>query len=148
VVRQFTGDGAMALFGAPIAHADDPERAVRAALDMVRRLAELNRRWAARGQAQLRIGIGVHTGDVVAGQFGPDKRVEYSVIGDPVNLASRIEGLTKEVGTTVLISGVTAARLGSGFRFGRRVVVAVRGKEAPVEVVEVVAEGEPLGSAP
>ena len=138
VIRQFTGDGVMALFGAPIAHADDPERAVRAALDMVRRLGGLNERWAERGRPQLRIGVGVHTGDVVAGQFGPDERVEYSVIGDPVNLASRIEGLTKEVKATVLISGVTASRLGPGFRFGQRVVVPVRGKEAPVEVVEVI----------
>ena len=148
VVHKFTGDGVMVLFGAPVAHADDPERAVRAALGMVRRLDDLNRKWAEDGAGpQLRIGIGVHTGEVVAGQIGPDDRIEYSVIGDPVNLASRIEGLTKEVGVTVLISSVTAERLGADFLLGRRSVVSVRGKEAPVEVVEVlghVAEPGPV----
>jgi class 3 adenylate cyclase len=138
VLHKFTGDGVMALFGAPIAHPDDPERAVRTALDMVRRLDALNRRWAGSGGPHLRIGIGVHTGEVVAGQIGPDDRIEYSVIGDPVNLASRIEGLTKEVGATILVSAATASRLDAGFRFGNRTVVPVRGKEAPVEVVEVL----------
>lgn len=146
VVHKFTGDGVMALFGAPVSHADDPERAVRAALDMVRRLDGLNQRWAGSGGPHLRIGIGVHTGEVIAGQIGPDDRIEYSVIGDPVNLASRIEGLTKEVGAIVLISAVTAQRLGATFQFGRRTVVSVRGKEAPVEVVEVI--GHEAGSGP
>jgi adenylate cyclase len=138
VVRQFTGDGVMALFGAPVAHADDPQRAVRAALGMVERLAGLNAHLRAESMPPLRIGVGVHSGEVVAGTIGPDARIEYSVIGDAVNLASRIEGLTKEMAATLLVSAETAARLGPEFRFGRRAVLPVRGKEAPVEVVEVL----------
>ncbi len=138
VVRQFTGDGVMAMFGAPVTHADDPPRAVRAGLDMLHRLEALNRRLEGEGWPPLRIGIGIHTGDVVAGQLGPDERIEYSVIGDAVNVASRIESLTKEMGATLLVSQVTAARLGGEFRLGRRVVLPIRGKEQPVEIVEVV----------
>lgn len=142
IIKQFTGDGVMALFGAPVTHPDDPERAVRAALGMAARLPALNARLAAEGLAHLRIGIGIHTGEVVAGKIGPDARVEYTVIGDPVNVASRIEGLTKEMHTTILISAVTASRLASAFTLGRRARLAVRGKEQPVEVVEVLADAE------
>lgn len=138
VIRQFTGDGVMALFGAPVEHDDDPERAVRAALDMVARLPALNAQLESEGLPTLRIGVGIHTGDVVAGRMGPDARSEYSVVGDAPNLASRIEGLTKEMQTDILVSGVTAARLGPGFHLGRRAVLPVRGKERPVEVVEVL----------
>ena len=146
-IRQFTGDGVMALFGAPARHSDDPERAVRAALSMVDRLPRLNRDLAAEGFAPLRIGVGIHTGDVVVGKIGPDERVEYSVVGDAVNLAGRIEGLTKTMQAVILISGATAARLGPAFRLGRRAVVPVRGKEQPVEVVEVLGGADPEGAA-
>jgi len=138
IIRQFTGDGVMALFGAPVVHDDDPARAVRAALDMLARLPALNAQLAAENLPALRIGIGVHTGEVIAGRFGPDSRSEYSVIGDAPNLASRIEGLNKEVQSELLISAETAARVGDEFQFGRRVVLAVKGKEKPVEVVEVL----------
>lgn len=141
IIRQFTGDGVMALFGAPVPHVDHPARAARAALDMLARLPGLNSELAAAGLPLLRIGIGVHTGDVVVGRIGPDERVEYSVVGDAVNLASRIEGLTKELGAELLVSAATASRLGPEFRFGRRSVVEVRGKEHPVEVVEVTGCG-------
>ena len=138
VIRQFTGDGVMALFGAPVAHADDPDRAVRAALGMLRRLEGLNVQLRSTGAAPLRIGVGVHTGEVVVGKIGPDERIEYSVVGDAVNLASRIEGLTKEMNATLLISDTTAARLDAAFTLGRRAVVPIRGKEKPVGIVEVL----------
>ncbi|HEY8514801.1 MAG TPA: adenylate/guanylate cyclase domain-containing protein [Candidatus Binatia bacterium] len=138
VVRQFVGDGVMALFGAPVAHADDPDRAVRAALAMVARLPALNEAIAADGIPPIRIGVGIHTGEVVAGCLGPDERSEYGVVGDAVNLASRIEGLTRELGATILVSADTARRLSPGFVLGRREVLAVRGKQEPVEVVEVL----------
>jgi adenylate cyclase len=135
IVGTFTGDGVMALFGAPVTHADDPERAVRAALDMQGRIARLN---AVSGREPIRIGVGVHTGEVIAGQIGPDERVSYNVVGDPVNTASRIEGLTKEMKAGVLVSQTTAARLGPAFVLGRREVLPIRGREESVEVVEVL----------
>ena len=139
VIRQFTGDGVMALFGAPVQHGDDPARAVRAALDMVARLPGLNAQLDADGLPTLRIGIGIHTGEVVAGRMGPDERSEYSVVGDAPNLASRIEGLTKEMHTPILVSAATAAHLPSDIALGRRAVLPVKGKDLPVEVVEVLA---------
>jgi class 3 adenylate cyclase len=138
VVKQFLGDGVMALFGAPVAVPDHAARAVRAAQDMVHRLVDLNVRLRAQGQPTLRIGVGIHTGEVVAGRIGPDTRVEYGVVGDPVNVASRIEGLTKQLHTSILISEVTAAQLGSGFLLGRSATLAVKGKKQPVQVVEVL----------
>jgi adenylate cyclase len=138
VIRVFTGDGVMALFGAPVRHDDDPARAVRAALDLVGKMPALNQRLADQGLPALRIGIGIHHGDVVVGRIGPDQRTEYGVVGDAPNLASRIEGLTKEMQATILVSGMTASRLGTEFELGRREVLSVKGKEHPVEVVEVL----------
>jgi adenylate cyclase len=138
IIRVFTGDGVMALFGAPVVHDDDPARAVRAGLDMVARLPALNAQLQAEGLPPLRIGVGIHTGDVVVGRMGPDQRSEYNVVGDAANLASRIEGLTKEMHAAVLISAATAARLGPEFLLGRRAVLPVKGKDRPVEVVEVL----------
>jgi adenylate cyclase len=104
----------------------------------VQRLAGLNAHWSAQGKPPLRIGVGIHTGEVVAGKLGPDTRVEYAVVGDPVNVASRVEGLTKELQTTILLSEATAAQLGPGFLLGRTAALPVRGKAQPVRVVEVL----------
>jgi class 3 adenylate cyclase len=142
-VKQFTGDGVMALFGAPVRHPEAPTRAVRAALEMLVRLEALNQRRGARGEVPIRIGVGIHTGEVVAGCIGPDKRVEYGVVGDAVNLASRVQDLTKQVGATILITDATAARLANGFAFGARAVLPVRGKQEPIEVIEVLRHDSP-----
>jgi len=139
VVKQFTGDGVMALFGAPGIQAEHPALAVRAALNMLTRLEAFNTRRQARGEVPLRIGVGIHTGEVVAGCVGPDTRLEYSVVGDAVNLASRVQDLTKEMGVMILVTDATAARLGPAFVLGTRTVLAVRGKAQPVGVVEVLA---------
>lgn len=138
IIRVFTGDGVMALFGAPVAHADHPARAVRAGLDMLARLPALNAHVQNENLAALRIGVGIATGEVIVGRMGPDQRSEYNVVGDAANLASRIEGLTKEMQASLLISAVTAARLGPEFILGRRAVLPVKGKDRPVEVVEVL----------
>jgi adenylate cyclase len=138
VVKQFVGDGVMALFGAPQAYANHAERAVRAALGMVNRLATLNRELQQQGGATLQIGIGIHTGAVVAGLIGPDNRVEYGVVGDPVNLANRVESLTKELNATVLVSREISAQLGPAFVLGRTAMLPVKGKRQPIEVVEVL----------
>jgi adenylate cyclase len=142
VVKQFTGDGVMALFGAPQARTDHTERAVRAALGIVNRLVRLNAQLQTEGVAPLRIGIGIHTGEVVAGLIGPDERVEYGVVGEPVNLASRIEALTKDLTATILVSKEIAARLGCEFLLGRVALLPVKGKSQPVEVVEVLARSQ------
>jgi class 3 adenylate cyclase len=139
VVKQFTGDGVMALFGAPQARADHPERAVRAALSIVARLPALNAHFSEQGVPPIAIGIGIHVGEVIAGLIGPDERVEYGVVGEPVNLASRIESLTKEARAVILVSKEIAARLGPEFMLGRTNELPVRGRSQPVEVVEVLA---------
>jgi adenylate cyclase len=138
VVKQFTGDGVMALFGAPQVRPDHVERSAHAALAIVERLERVNILLEADGVPPLQIGIGIHTGVVIAGLIGPDERVEYGVVGEPVNLASRIEALTKDVMATILVSREVAMRLGPEFVLGRAAVLPVKGKAQPVEVVELV----------
>lgn len=133
-VNKFLGDGLMALWGAPEPLADHAVRAVKAALDMHRVMAEINEHRAAAGEAPLRIGVGVHTGEVAAGMLGSSSQAEYAVIGDAVNLASRIEGLTKEHGTGVLVSDATWALLGDRFPGERVGEVLVKGRRAPVVI--------------
>ncbi|HTQ80463.1 MAG TPA: adenylate/guanylate cyclase domain-containing protein, partial [Thermoanaerobaculia bacterium] len=87
---KFMGDAMMAIWGAPLNRADDPDRAVRAAVAMQRELEPLNRLWRERGKPTLAVGIGLHAGEVFAGNIGSDRRLEYTVLGDAVNTASRL----------------------------------------------------------
>jgi adenylate cyclase len=145
VVDKYIGDAIMAVFGAPVPKADDAVNAVRAAVKMRRALRELNERLAARGLPTLRTGIGLHTGEVVAGNIGSERRMEYTVIGDAVNLASRLETSTKDLGVNVLISEDTYA-LTSHVVEARPVrEITVKGRKAPVMTYEVLGlKGEPL----
>jgi adenylate cyclase len=104
VVDKFIGDAIMAVFGAPDPRPDDALRAVSSALEMRARLKMLNAVFREKGLPEIRAGIGVHTGTVVAGNMGHTDRREYTVIGDSVNLASRLETLTKELQTDILLS--------------------------------------------
>jgi adenylate cyclase len=133
---KFLGDAVMAVFGAPIAHPDHPVRAIRTALAMREGVEQLSQRRIREGKDPITVGIGVSTGEAVAGTVGTEERMEYTVVGDSVNLAARLEGTAKPM--EILISGRT-------YRDVKEVVEArplgflrVRGKEEEVEVYEVL----------
>jgi class 3 adenylate cyclase/HAMP domain-containing protein len=136
-VDKFIGDAMMVLFGAPLAKADDAERAVQCAYAMRSELARLNdelKRSFPKRFSPIRIGIGIHTGEVVVGSIGSTNRLEYTVIGDAVNLASRIEGLTKQFKTDILISEATARLLSGSYPLTKLPRTKVKGKKGAVVV--------------
>jgi adenylate cyclase len=133
---KYLGDGIMALFGAPLPKPDDARRSVKTAAEMQRALAQLNRQWEARGQQPLKIGIGVNTGPVTAGNIGSSKRMDYTVIGDAVNLASRL--CANAAAGQILISESTFQQIGGDFPAQRLEPIRVKGKETPVEVYEIL----------
>ena len=108
---KFIGDAIMAFWGAPIAQPDHADRALAAAFDMRRRLDALNAELSIQGRATLAIGIGIHTGEAILGNIGSEKKLDYTAIGDNVNLASRLEGLTKQYDRPILVSGEALAAL-------------------------------------
>jgi adenylate cyclase len=134
LVVQFIGDEIEAVFGAPVAYATHAEMAVRAALDMRGRLSAWNAERVRAGKVPLRHGIGIHTGRVLAGNIGSSERHAYALVGDPVNLASRIQSLNKEFGSDILVSGDTRRRLDGAFQLVQLPAVQVKGKSVEVEV--------------
>jgi adenylate cyclase len=138
VVDKYIGDAIMAVFGAPVTKKDDAIHAVRAAVGMRKALAKLNEKLKARGMTPLKTGIGVHTGEVVAGNIGSEKRMEYTVIGDAVNLASRLESSTKELGAPVLISEDTYVLVKDHVDVRAVKEITVKGREKPVMTYEVL----------
>jgi class 3 adenylate cyclase len=135
---KFIGDAVMAVFGSPLPHSDDPMRAIKTALDMQSRLKELNEKWIAEGKETLRIGIGVNTGEVIAGNIGDIRRMEYTVIGDNVNLASRIEGLTKEYHCPIIISESTCEKVKERVEVNKLGSVTVKGKTQAIVIYELL----------
>src|SRR5947208_1704746 len=133
---KFLGDGVMAVFGAPIYHPDHALRAVRTALAMQAGIRELSARRAAEGKPPLKIGIGVNAGSAVAGNVGTETRMEYTVIGDNVNLASRLESYAKP--GQILITSTTYGIVRYGIEARRLGPMRLRGKEDEVEVYEVI----------
>jgi adenylate cyclase len=133
---KYLGDGIMALFGAPWPKADDAERAVKTAGEMQRALTALNRQWQARGQEPLQMGLGINTGQVTAGNIGSSKRMDYTVIGDAVNLASRL--CAHAAGGQILISESTFKEIHKSVPARRLESIRVKGKAAPVEIYEIV----------
>jgi len=137
VVDKYIGDAIMAVFGAPVPGPEDAKNAVRAAIDMRKSLANLNERLTARGAEPLRTGIGIHTGDVVAGNIGSEQRMEYTVIGDPVNVASRLESNTKALGVDVLISDVTYQETKDIIEATPIEALTLKGRAEPVMIYSV-----------
>lgn len=142
MVNKYIGDAVMAVFGAPKSYPDHARRAIAAALDMVKEGKEfrawMREHFADRGLPEFAIGVGLHTGTCVVGDIGSAKRTEFTAIGDTVNAASRLEGVTKELGIWLAASAATIDAAGSGVCTGKRETVTVKGKAEPIEVFEVL----------
>ena len=134
LILQFIGDEIEAVFGAPVSIQEPEKAALKAALDMREHLGALNRRNVEQGYSTLSHGIGIHTGQVLAANIGTKQRTAYSMIGDTVNLASRIQGLNKDFKTDILVSAAVVEKVKTGFNFTRMPDAAVKGKNNPVTV--------------
>lgn len=137
---KFLGDGLMVLFGAPLEDPEQEYHAVRTAVEMQHELQRLREKWAMGLNAEIRVGIGIHTGQAIVGNVGSSRRMEYTAIGDTVNLASRLETATKTVGTPILISETTYEAVQSRFRFQGQGTIVVKGRLEPVSVYGVALE--------
>jgi class 3 adenylate cyclase len=142
VIDKYIGDGIMVLFGAPTHQPDHACRAVKAAVAMLRRVHELQPRWAEMGAEQFKIGIGVHSGTAITGTVGSRHRLDYTAIGDTVNTSSRIESATKDVGAELLVSEATfdfiSAEDRRQFKFSTEPsTISVKGKQKAFNVYVV-----------
>ncbi|HLL20814.1 MAG TPA: adenylate/guanylate cyclase domain-containing protein, partial [Kofleriaceae bacterium] len=135
---KYIGDAVMAVWGAPIDMTDHAARACEVALKMQEALVGLNRAWALRGKPAVAIGIGINTGAMAVGNMGSTARFEYTVLGDQVNLASRLEALTKEYGVGILVGAGTARAAGDAFVFREIDLVRVKGRAGAAPVFELV----------
>ncbi len=134
---KFIGDAIMVYFGCPVAFPDHAERAARAAVRMQARMRELNEEWSAAGYPEIRMRVGINTGMVVAGNMGTDEIFNFTILGDNVNLASRLEGVNKEYGTLTIASESCRAKLGEAFQLRELDWIRVKGKAEPVAIFEV-----------
>ena len=150
IVNKFGGDSLLAVFGSPLNPTPDhAERAVRAALRMRVALAAFNSEQVATEMPELRVGFGLATGELVAGNIGSSRKLEYTVIGDPVNLAARLQELTPELGADILMNATTARHASEVARFRSLGRIEIRGRAEPVEVFsaedELSAEAAAVG---
>jgi len=136
MLDKYMGDGLMAIFGAPVSSGADADNALLVATGMIRALTPMNLRRIEAGLEPLEIGVGLATGEVIAGSVGPRKRLEYAVVGDSVNLAARLESANKYYGTLVLLPGTTVATLQTPAVLRRIDLIRVKGKSRPTEVYE------------
>ncbi len=143
VIDKYTGDGVMALFGAPIGRSDDPERAVLAALAINQRMRQLASELLKEGLPNPDVGIGVNSSRVVAGNIGSPSRLNYTVLGDGVNLASRLESLTKRYGVPTIVGEATAAKANK-LVYLELDKVRVWGKSTPVRIYQPLGKPEQL----
>ncbi len=138
MLDKFIGDAIMAAFGIPVAHEDDTDRAVRASISMIETLNKWNLQRAADGRLPVNIGIGLNTDTVVSGNIGSNKRMDFTIIGDGVNLAARLESACKQYGSKILISEFTMRKLKGTYRLREIDLVVVKGKTRPVAIYEVL----------
>ena len=138
VVDKFIGDAIMAIWGTPLSHGNDTENAVNAALMMRRELIEYNKDRGGERKPIIRIGCGINSGPVLAGQIGSNDRMEYTVIGDTVNLASRVEALNKPFGTDILVTEESFDAVREIFRVEPMQKIKVKGKEEPQQIFAVL----------
>jgi adenylate cyclase len=139
---KYIGDAVMAVFGSTVSYPDHARRGLRAALGMQKQ-AEAFREWMAqrfpdRGLAEFRIGVGLYTGEALVGNIGAPKRLEFATIGDTVNAASRLEGVTKEMAVTIAAAETTVKAAGEGVRIGKVETRAVKGRGEPIRIYEVL----------
>jgi len=137
IVDKFIGDGILAYWGAFTPDHNHAEEAAKAALEMIEKVKELNEHWAKQGKGPIAIGIGVNTGTVIFGNIGRGKKIEFTVIGDPVNLAARLESLNKEFHTSIIVSEATRNRLGKEAQVRPLGGVKVKGKTVETTVYEL-----------
>ena len=138
MLDKFIGDAMMCIFGTPVPHDDDPDRAVRAAIRMMTDLKIFNDKRAMEGKMPIDHGMGINTDSIVSGNIGSPKRMDYTVIGDGVNLAARIESACKQYGAHILISEFTYKAVKATYRTRQVDYVIVKGKTEPVGVYEVL----------
>jgi adenylate cyclase len=138
VLAHYAGDGLEAFWNAPMTQPDHARRACEAALEMIAALEPLRVEFAARGWGELDMGIGVNTGTMIVGNLGSRDRLAYTAVGDPVNVASRIEGLSKEYGVHIVIGEATRQAAGDAFEYRFLDLVAVKGRAEPLQVYELL----------
>jgi adenylate cyclase len=138
---KFLGDGLMVIFGAPLEDALQEEHAISAAVDMQRQLNVLGEQWQLQGRAPIRIGIGIHTGTAIVGNVGSSQRMDYTAIGDTVNVAARLQAATKQFETGILVSETTWSATQGNFNVRDVGPIYVRGRGAPVQVYAVSPDG-------
>jgi adenylate cyclase len=148
LLDKYMGDAIMAVYGAPLDQPDHPERACLTALEMLVRLDVLRENWRKQGKQDLDIGIGISTGEMVVGNMGSQMRFDYTVMGDRVNLGSRLEGLNKAYGTRIIVSQYTHALVKDKFHFRDLDAVKVKGKALPVRIYELLGSKEASDATP
>lgn len=144
-IDKYMGDAIMGFWGAPLEDPDHARHAVEAAIDMVERLPEINQRFRERGWPEINIGVGLNTGVMSVGNMGSEFRMAYTVMGDAVNLGSRLEGLTKQYGVNIIVSEFTVSATPS-FVYRELDRVRVKGKEEPVAIFEPLGEASSVDS--
>lgn len=140
LVDKYMGDAIMAFWGAPLDQPDHAEMACLSSLEMINKLKELQKKWKNEGIPSFDIGIGINSGDAIVGNMGSSSRFDYTAMGDNVNLASRLEGLNKTYGTTIIISENTQKIIKDKFVTKKLDTVKVKGKEKPIVIYELISK--------